>query len=180
RLPVGQALQRLKAEGFLVEAGRRGLKVAPLEPGNVREIYEVRAGVDQVAAGLAARRVGAGARTRGERILRRGRAAAEAHDVAELVAADSEFHRFIYELAGNGVMQDLMSGQWNHIRRIMLNILGERRNQEQVWHEHSAILDAICDGDADTAERLARQHVEKASIWLQEAIAEGTTVAQQG
>jgi DNA-binding GntR family transcriptional regulator len=172
RLPVGQALQRLKSEGFVTEAGRRGLKVAGLDPVSVRTIYEFRAGVDQITAGLAARRAGTRQRAEGEAILRRGREAASAGDVRALIGADMRFHWFIYELAGNGLVTDVMTTQWNHIRRIMHSILGEHRNQDQVWREHEAILEAIWAGDASRAERLAREHVEKACDWLLQAIAE--------
>lgn len=172
RLPVGQALKQLKTEGFLAEAGRRGLKVAELEPDFVATLYEFRGGLDGLSAGIAARKVGDQARAQGERILREGRRAAAEHDVPALIEADIRFHWYIYELAGNALISDVMQTYWHHIRRIMRNILGEHRNQAQVWREHQAILDAICEGDAEAAERHARAHVDNAAEWLQQAIAD--------
>src|SRR5947199_7651634 len=52
RQPVLQALRLLKKEGFVSDAGRRGLRVAPLEAQAITQVYEVRAVLD----GLAARR----------------------------------------------------------------------------------------------------------------------------
>ncbi len=52
RQPVLQALRLLKKEGFVSDAGRRGLRVAPLETPAITQVYEVRAVLD----GLAARR----------------------------------------------------------------------------------------------------------------------------
>src|SRR5918911_768248 len=56
RQPVLQALRLLKKDGFVIDAGRRGLQVAPLEAQAITQVYEVRAVLD----GLAARRAGEG------------------------------------------------------------------------------------------------------------------------
>src|SRR6266550_765453 len=56
RQPVGQALLLLKQQKFLVDAGRRGLMVAPLDRDFLRWVYELRLGIDPLAAVLAARR----------------------------------------------------------------------------------------------------------------------------
>lgn len=171
RLPVGQALKRLEAEGFVRPAGRRGLEVAPLEERFVRELYELRAGIDQVSAGLAALRADEDLRERGEALLARGHQAAEVHDIPELIAADMAFHQLIYEAAGNTMILDTMASHWNHTRRVMQTILRDNRNQQQVWRDHGAILEAICSGDAALAERVARRHVERAADWFENEMA---------
>lgn len=180
RLPVGQALKRLEAEGFLRPAGRRGVKVAPVEGRFVRELYELRAGVDQISAGLAARRAGADLRARGDAVLERGRRAATAHDIPELIAADVAFHQLICEAAGNEMIFDTMATHWNHTRRVMQTILSNDRNQNQVWRDHAAILDAVCAGNAAEAERLARLHVERAADWYENEMARSQQAARAG
>lgn len=167
RLPVGQALQWLKAEGFVCNAGRRGLKVAPLDPEMVGEMYEFRCGIDMVAAGRAAQRATAAQRARGKRIIHDGRSALAAGDVAMLIGADIEFHQLIYEMSGNRVLMDAMAPRWNHIRRVMIAIIDDTGNQSRIWDEHAAILESVLAGDVDNAERLARGHVENAAGWLQ-------------
>lgn len=171
RLPVGQALKRLQAEGFLQPAGRRGLRVAPIEGWFVRELYEFRAGIDQVSAGLAARRTGSGLRERGDAVLTQGREAAARQDIPALIAADMAFHQLVCEAAGNGMILDTMVSHWNHTRRVMQAILSDARNQEQVWRDHAAILDAICAGDGEAAEQAARRHVERAADWFETEMA---------
>lgn len=170
RLPVHQALKRLQAEGFVRPAGRRGLQVAALEPAFVRELYEFRAGIDQIAAGLAARAVDGDKRARGEAILARGRAAARAQDLRDLIEADMAFHQLVYELAGNAMILETMASHWHHTRRVMQHILDDQRNQAQVWRDHEAILEAVCAGDVDAAEREARAHVERAAAWFEHEV----------
>ncbi len=180
RLPVGQALKRLEAEGFVRPTGRRGVQVAPLEERFVRELYEFRAGIDQVSAGLAARRAGADLRERGHSVLERGRRALCNEDIPELIAADMAFHQLIYEAAGNGMILETMATHWNHTRRVMQTILSNGRHQEQVWDDHAAILDAVCGGDAVEAERAARAHSERAADWFENEMARVDAGARAG
>lgn len=170
RLPVSQAMQRLRDDGFLASVGRRGLMVSVLDEHFVAQLYEFRCGIDLMSAGLAAQRGDAGARKRGEAIIEEGYAAGKSNDLPALVDADMRFHGFIYELAGNVFIQDSMEAHWNHVRRVMRDILIVQKNQQQIWEEHSAILDAVLAGDVRNAETLARQHVETASKWLQQEI----------
>ncbi|MCH8552377.1 MAG: GntR family transcriptional regulator [Natronospirillum sp.] len=170
RLPVSQAMQRLRDDGFLSAAGRRGLMVSVLDESFVAQLYEFRGGIDLISAGLAAQRADAAARERGAAIIAQGRAAGKAHDLSALIDADMRFHSFIYELAGNRFILDSMEAHWNHVRRVMRDILIVEKNQQQIWDEHEAILNAVLSGDVQTAELLARQHVETASDWLQREI----------
>src|SRR5215475_9490259 len=54
RQPVLQAMMLLRREGFLVDAGRQGVCVAPLDLQQVRNLYVVRGALDGAAARLAA------------------------------------------------------------------------------------------------------------------------------
>lgn len=162
RLPVGQALRQLRLDGFLVEAGRRGLKVAPLDDEQVRTVYEFRAGIDQLAAGLAARRADAAGIEQGQALIDSGRRAVRQGEVGAMIEADMAFHWLVYRLAGNRMVMDTMHGRWHHVRRIMLAFLRERGNRAVAWDDHQAILDAIAASDAAAAERLARRHCENA------------------
>src|SRR5258707_1842992 len=57
RQPVSHALQLLKRQGLVVEHGRRGLSVAPVDAGRMRDLYQLRAAIDGLAGRLAAERV---------------------------------------------------------------------------------------------------------------------------
>ncbi len=163
RQPVLQALLLLKKQGFVRDAGRRGLMVAPLEPAFVEQLYEVRAAIDGAAAAAAARRVDARARARGRALIDAGRAAARARNRARLIQADIDFHRFVYELSGNSLFGEMAAFHWQHIRRVMGAVLQSDARLGHVWDEHAGILDAIVAGDATRAEGLARAHAANAA-----------------
>jgi DNA-binding GntR family transcriptional regulator len=172
RQPISHALQRLKQQGLVRDAGRRGLVIAPIEADYVQALYEVRAALDAVAAACAARRVGKAA-PRGDEppdhplaearaVLERGRAAVAAGDKEAMADADLAFHGVVNELAGNPVITEIARQQWSHIRRAIDVVLDDPSVHARVWDEHAAILRAIVDGDAVRAERLAREHATRA------------------
>src|SRR5436305_4331751 len=67
RQPVSHVLQILRRRGLLIETGKRGLVVAPLDAGRLRNLYQVRAVLGGLAASLEGRRMLGGSVARGER-----------------------------------------------------------------------------------------------------------------
>lgn len=168
RQPVLQALRLLKRDGVAIDAGRRGLVVAPVEPELIGQIYEVRAVLDGLAAREAAKR---GARL-DRSAVDRGRAAARSGLIATMIEADAAFHRLIYAASGNPLIAESTRPHWHHIQRAMGATMQVAGAPERVWDEHQAILEAVNAGDAVRAERLAREHCEAAGRFLSARLAE--------
>ncbi len=168
RQPISHALALLKQDGFVVEQGKRGVVVAPLEPAYVKALYEVRAALDGTAARLAAEQVKAGHPEAKARIVaineivQAGRRAVAQGDRAAMIQADLSFHQGVNALSGNQVILETAERQWAHVRRAMGAVLENREVYLVVWQEHGAILDAIAAGDPLAAERAARLHAERA------------------
>ena len=173
RQPVLQALALLKSQGFLCEAGRRGLMVAPLDGGYVRMLYEFRGALDRLAARTAAANWDGTAAAGGRRVLAKGRRALASCSVGELIAADVEFHRFVYQLSGNPIIAGTMGLHWNHMRRVMSAYRKRPDWADDTWREHVEILDLIRAGDGEAAARLAAAHVDKASRLLEAELPTG-------
>lgn len=163
RQPVGQALVRLKEQRLLVDAGRRGLMVAPLDAAFMRSIYELRLALEPYAAGLAAANATAGDLARGDEILAAGRRALASGSIGELIDADMAFHMHLYETAGNPLFVDVMGRLWNHLRRAMREVVQHVELREAVWAEHAAIHAAIRARDRAGAADTIRRHLERAA-----------------
>ncbi len=159
RQPVLQALRLLKKEGFVSDAGGRGLRVAPLETPAITQVYEVRAVLD----GLAARRAAQAHAQLDPTVLLEGRRAAAGQRIGSMIDADMQWHHLIYAASGNPLIAETANHHWPHIRRAMGAVLHTVGRRRAVWDEHAAILQAINGGDADQAERLAREHCARAS-----------------
>jgi DNA-binding GntR family transcriptional regulator len=164
RQPVGQALMLLKQQKFLCDAGRRGLMVAPLDRDFMRWIYELRLGIEPLAAALAARRATPEAIEKGEALLAAGQRAVREGSISRLIAADMAFHMALYELSGNRLFVDTMGQLWNHLRRVMREVLQHREYRQAIWTEHAQILRAIARHDEDAAAALARAHLQGAAL----------------
>ncbi len=65
RTPLREALSRLGADGLLVQEGGRGQVIAPVDSGQVRQLFELRQALDQQAARLAGCRLKVSARESG-------------------------------------------------------------------------------------------------------------------
>lgn len=158
RQPVLQALRLLKKDGFVIDAGRRGLMVSPLDPQMIAQVYQVRAAID----GLAARQAALAGAKLDPKIIADGRKAAAGKPVGPMIEADIRFHTMIYSASGNPFIAQTAGLHWQHIRRAMGGVLQSAGVRSVVWDEHEAILQAINRGDAALAERLARDHGESA------------------
>ncbi len=49
---------------------------------------------------------------------------------------------------------------WHHVRRVVSALAAQLAGLKAMWEEHDLILSAVVDGDAEAAERLARQHAQ--------------------
>jgi DNA-binding GntR family transcriptional regulator len=157
RQPVHQALRLLKKDGFLTDAGRRGLMVSPLEPRALEQLYQVRSVLDGLAARLAAQ----AGKPLDPALIHAGRRSVRA-GLLDAIRADLRFHEAVYEASGNPLVAETAARYWQHIGRAMGAALGPHGLGGSVWDEHEAILKAINDGDATRAEALARSHCETA------------------
>ncbi len=163
RQPVQQALLLLRNEGVLISAPGRGLMVAPLDSAKVRNVYEIRASLDALAAGKAARLQSQRAQDEGAAFIARGRDAVARQSISDMIAADMAFHHFIYELSGNPMIAETSAPHWTYLRCLMGAVLMQGEAPRDIWAEHQAILDAVARGDAAEAERLSRAHVNHAT-----------------
>lgn len=170
RQPVSHALQILKRRGLLIEHGKRGLAVAPLERERIKALYQVRNVLDGLAARLAAERC-----RQGDNIdepiaaFRQALDAGEAltgsasQDLKQLVKADVGFHEALHKLSGNPEIARTVAEQWPQFMRSMGFVLRTDDHAATVWAEHRAIAEAVFAGDADRAEEAVRIHTTRAA-----------------
>ena len=164
RQPVQQALLLLRDHGLVQDAPGRGLIVSPLDVGFVRNLYEVRAVLEGLAARMAAQHNARRAATEGPPLIEAGRAAVESGSVTQEIAADMAFHSFLYDASGNPLIGETVAQHWHYLRRVMGEVLRDgEKIPGSIWDEHAAILDAIIAGDGERAEGLGLLHIARAA-----------------
>jgi DNA-binding GntR family transcriptional regulator len=167
RQPVSHALQLAKRQGLVVEHGRKGLAVAPVEAARTRHLYQVRAALDALAARLAAALVRDHAHDRQalhalEASLEAGQRLPADAAAGALIQADVALHTAIYRLAANPAIEETIAPQWPHFRRSMGAVLLDPACRPRVWIEHAAIVERIVAGRPEAAAAAAREHAERA------------------
>ncbi len=160
RSTVRTAMQRLAGEGFLIQLPYTGWQVMSLSPDDAWELHTLRSSLEGMAARLAAERIdhkGHQALTSAMQRLRRAVAGPDPREIAE---ADLNVHKTVVGVANHrrlASLYTLVSGP------TLLYILSTNRMMKRpqaILPEHEALIDAILAGDADRAERLAKEHVD--------------------
>jgi DNA-binding GntR family transcriptional regulator len=163
RTPVREALQRLQHDGFVVVIARRGTFVSKIDISDLTAIYEARARIESWATRLAAERLREPERREARQLIEELKAFPAPAELEPLLVLDTRIHRFIYRSAKNRYLFETL----DHYHNLSLRILyvAMRRfpalmpGLDKVLHEQTLMLEAVCRGDGEAAERIALNHV---------------------
>jgi DNA-binding GntR family transcriptional regulator len=163
RTPVREALIRLSNEGLVEVIPRHGMRVLPVSPVDMREIYEVLTALESAAAETLARRKPTDAELKPlvDATRDMGRAL-KANDLDAWAAADERFHQGLVELAGNRTLIDAVARLADRVHRARMFTLRLRPKPTTSTEEHTAMLDRIRAGDGRGAIEVNRAHRERA------------------
>jgi DNA-binding GntR family transcriptional regulator len=163
RTPVREALLRLQNEGLVEVIPRHGMRVLPVSPNDMREIYQILTALECMAAELLAQRQPSGKEL--EPLVAATKAmdkALKAGDLEAWAAADESFHKQLVELAGNRQLQATVMNYWDRAHRARMVTLRLRPKPVNSTREHRALVDRIAAGDADGAAQAFRAHRQRA------------------
>lgn len=168
RHPVREALRTLQTEGFVDISPRRGATVSKISVKEASELFEVLSALDGLAARLASAKRD-GKTIEAIRVIL-DKASILLDDPGDLspdqlltlANLNRDFHESIARAGGNQQLIDSMSQLRDRLQWIGSAV--NRRRPELSWAEHHKIIDAISNGDGDSAETLARSHIEEARL----------------
>jgi DNA-binding GntR family transcriptional regulator len=161
--PVRAAIERLGVEGFVCISPQRGTFVLDLSINEIAELFEFRIVIESYIA----RRLAGDLNDEQVEQLRRqlaeqrSSAAAEHRDLTRDVELDMQFHLMLCRFFGNQEMaaslhrlrdkttRAVLAVNWRHDERLPVSI-----------YEHTAIADAIIQGDGRLAEKRMKEHLE--------------------
>lgn len=162
--PVREALQALKAEGFLELTPRRGFSVAPLVARDIRDIFEAHALIAGELAARAAAAAEASDIERMESLHEELMAAANTGDHEALEQKNHEFHRLVYRLAGSDRLRWALGVFVKYVPRMFYS-------QIEGWpsttaRDHAAVINAIKLGDEEASRAAMATHIRNAGELL--------------
>ncbi len=168
RGPVREAFKILRAEGLLAEEPHRGTFVVSLTATDVREIYELRAAIEELAVRAVCRQQDPAALARLRSLMGDLSKAAGSADHAAVTRADLAFHDGLCALSGNGRVHDVFLRYVPTLRGLVRLDEQIMPSMDEVVRQHQPIVDAVEAGDEELAARLAREHCLEAGRLLVE------------
>jgi DNA-binding GntR family transcriptional regulator len=157
RTPVREAVRRLALEGLVVVYPRRGTFAAAINITSLTDLTDVRTVLEAHAAERAARLRDDDDGAAAERLIDELRAAESSQ--RSLIELDARVHRFVYRCSRNPYLEQDLDRYLNMSLRIWHLTWDRLPPLEARVREHCELLEAIRDGDAERAGRVARDHV---------------------
>ncbi len=159
RTPVREALIRLERDGLVQVIPRHGMRVLPISPSDIQEIYQILTSLESLAVELAAtRKLSAKELEPMERASQDMKAALEASDIKAWALADERFHCQLVTLSGNNILTEVVGNFWGRAHRARMAMMALRNNPESSTQEHIRIVEAIRDGDGTLARKTLEAH----------------------
>ena len=164
RTPVREALVRLQNDGLVEVVPRHGMRVLPVSPEDMREIYEVLTAPECMAAEIVARRKPGDAELQTLTQATADMDEALARDDLEAwAAADERFHVSLVELSGNRALANTVWNYWDRAHRARMLSLRLRPKPVNSTHEHMQMVERLRAGDVAGAAAVTRAHRERAN-----------------
>ena len=156
-VPVREAFRQLEAQHLVVALPRRGVRVAPLDAGSVREISEMRAALEVVALRNAAPRLTPAHLARIELALIEGD---NAETLQEFEAANRAFHQALVTPCAMPRLLANLDGLQRANSRLVFAMARSSGWRPRSNQDHRLILGALRTRDIEQACSLLARHIQ--------------------
>lgn len=164
RTPVREALVRLASEGLVQLVPRRGVRVLPVSPADMKEIYQLLGVLEpEAAAQIAERGLSPIERRQLERATDAMERSLENNDLEAWATADTDFHQSLLGLSDNARLKAIVGTLFAQSHRARAVTLRLREPPWKSTGEHRAIVQAMADGDSELTRSLFCRHRKEAA-----------------
>lgn len=157
RTPVREAIRKLELEAFVVMIPRKGAYVAGVSHKDVADVFEIRAALEGLAAGLAAERITEDEIEQMERVLLFEDG--EETDLDKIVARDTDFHALVYKASRNERLVQILANLREQIQRFRATSLAVPGRVLDAIKEHRSIVEALVQHNSEAAQELMTAHI---------------------
>ena len=171
RGPVREAFRALEQAGLVRTEKNRGVFVRQVSVEDADEIYEVRAGLDELIGRLLAARIQPGQLAELRELLKKMQKAARARSVDAYYPLNVSFHDRLAEFTGNRTLVAHYRRLVNELHLYRRETLARGADSFPIsTREHSEIVDALARRDSDRAGRLMYEHAMESRDRLHAAL----------
>jgi len=171
RGPVREAFRALEQAGLVRTEKNRGVFVRQVSVEDADEIYEVRAGLDELIGRLLAERIQPGQLMELRDLLKKMQKAARAKSVDGYYPLNVKFHDRLAEFTGNRTLVAHYRRLVNELHLYRRETLARGPDSFPIsTREHSEIVDALARRDGDRAGKLMYEHAMESRDRLHAAL----------
>ncbi|RED12180.1 GntR family transcriptional regulator [Pontivivens insulae] len=171
RTPVREAVLTLETQGLLELRPRKGVRILPISPEDMAEVYDVLTELESLAAaraaafGYSAQELAPLDRAIGDMDI-----AIHSSNLEDWAEADDRFHRELVRLGRNSRAISIVEMMSDQVRRARSMTLFMRPLPTKSNEDHREVFRAIMDGDAAKARQTHREHREHAKQMIVELL----------
>ena len=171
KTPIREALQELERNRFVFIVPNKGCFVSNISIDDIREVFEIRE-IHECAAA----RIVSTQEDRSQFVRLLGDYTLLDPDTEqnprERLLSGYQIHTRIVEAVGNGRLKEFYKTLQDHIVRIRIYFINrfDMKRLHETDEEHKAILSAIAQGDAASAEAEMRKHLRNALFSIRQLI----------
>ncbi|MEP3275970.1 MAG: GntR family transcriptional regulator [Stappiaceae bacterium] len=159
RTPIREAAIILEAQGLVEIKPRRGIRIVPLSPEDMEEIYSILTELESLAAYKAAETgISATDMADMQRLIDEMDEALQSDDRKRWAIADGNFHRKLVSLANNRRLQSIVATYSDQVHRARMMTLFIRPAPHQSNTDHRKLVEAIAARDPEAARNIHHAH----------------------
>ncbi|WED22566.1 GntR family transcriptional regulator [Vibrio sp. JC009] len=161
RTPLRDVFLELQSEGLINRVPRSGTWVAPMDFNFLKQITEVRVGIEGIAAELTASRITEEQLANLKNILDEVESFEEEGQVNDkaLIQLESEFHNIIYSSTGNPQLEKLLRSYQSLGARFWHYLVFSPEQMLEQFESHRRLFDAIEQKDGSLSKTIAENHI---------------------
>lgn len=159
RTPVREAFRQLELEGLIRIVPNKGAYVTGISASDVADIYEIRSLLEGLCARWATKKITKEKIEELEEIILLSEFHLSKEHYDQLIELDNRFHMQLYEACESKMLIHLLKDFHQYVQRQRQQTLSNHARSAAAVAEHKSIMEAIRDGDAALAEKLADEHI---------------------
>lgn len=163
RTPLREVFLELQNEGLIKRVPRSGTWVAPMDLHFLKQITEIRIGLEGIAGEYAAERVTNEQLVELELILDKASAIenSDMSNMEELLTYESAFHDVIYASTGNPQLEKLLHNYQSIGARFWHYLVFSREQMAEQFESHRKMFEALKKGDKNLCRAICDAHIRQ-------------------
>ncbi|MFW5490016.1 MAG: GntR family transcriptional regulator [Desulfovibrio sp.] len=163
RTPLREVFLQLQNEGLIKRVPRSGTWVAPMDFRVLREVTEIRVGLEGMAGELAAERITEAQIKSLEKIIEEvdGLREQNAMNVGVHLKYEGDFHSVVYASIGNPQLEKLLRDYQGMGARFWHSLYFSHEHLSVLFEGHRALLESLKKRDKVQSKKIAEDHVRE-------------------